>query len=78
MNGAMNILDSDQNVVSFGAGLDYRPKAISLIKIQSYFQLHLADTKGLHNTDDAIFGPITTGGEVYNAGISVTLQLWDV
>ena len=75
MNGRMNILDSDKNVVSFGAGLDFRPKGIGMLKIEGYFQLHLAEKKVLHNADDPIYGRITTGGEVYNVGISITVQL---
>lgn len=75
MNGRMNILDSNENVVSVGIGMDVLPKAIERLRMQGYFQVHLAERKVLHNTDDPIYGPIATGGEVYNVGFSVTVQL---
>ena len=67
--------DLDLYVVSFGAGLDCKPRWIGMLKIQGYFQLHLSEKKVLHNTDDPLYGRITTGGEVYNVGFSATIQL---
>jgi hypothetical protein len=75
MNGEMNILDSDKNVVSVGAGLDYLLKSLDLIKVQAYFQAHLAKERFLVNDRDPLFGHIWSGGEVYSLGISVSLEL---
>ena len=75
MNGWMNILDSDMNVISCGLGLDYLLRGVDLLKIEAYFQVHLAREKVLHNDQDPLYGRITTGGEVYSMGISVSIQL---
>jgi len=75
MIGEMNILDSTMHVISVGAALDYRAKGIKMLKIQPYFQIHLAEETYLHNRRDPLFGEMWTGGEVYCVGITVTTQL---
>jgi len=75
MNGAMNILDSDMHVVSAGAGLEYLLKGVDRVKVQTYFKVHFAEERVLHNTRDLLFGVIRTGGEIYSTGISVSIQL---
>jgi long-chain fatty acid transport protein len=75
MNGEMNILDSDKNVVSFGFGLDYLMKSLDIFRIQAYFQLHLLNERYLHNRQDPLFGEIWTGGEVYSTGITIGIAL---
>jgi long-chain fatty acid transport protein len=75
MNGEMNILDSDKNVVSFGFGLDYLMKSLDILRVQAYFQLHLLNEKYLHNRQDDLFGEIWTGGEVYSAGVTIGIAL---
>jgi len=75
MNGEMNILDSDKNVVSFGFSLDYLMKSLDIFRVQAYFQLHLLNEKHLHNRQDDLFGEIWTGGEVYSAGVTIGVVL---
>ena len=75
MNGEMNILDSDKNVVSFGFGLDYLMKSLDVFRVQAYFQLHLLNETYLHNRNDPLFGEIWTGGEVYSAGMTIGIEL---
>ena len=75
MNGKMNILDSDKNVVSLGFSLDYLMKSLDIFRVQAYFQLHLLNEKYLHNRDDPLFGEMWTGGEVYSAGMTMGIQL---
>jgi long-chain fatty acid transport protein len=75
MNGEMNILDSDKNVVSFGFSLDYLMKSLDIFKVQAYFQLQLLNEKYLHNRQDPLFGEIWTGGEVYSAGLTIGIEL---
>ena len=75
MNGQMNILDADMNVISVGTGVDCRLEVVDLLQVQAYFQLHLAEERHLHNDRDLIFGSIWSGGEVYGAGISLTIHL---
>jgi long-chain fatty acid transport protein len=75
MNGEMNILDSDKNVVSFGFSLDYLMKSLDIFRVQAYFQLHLLNEKYLHNSNDPLFGHIWTGGEVYSTGVTIGIAL---
>ena len=75
MNGEMNILDSDKNVVSFGFSLDYLMKSLDIFRVQAYFQLHLLNEKYLHNRQDDLFGEIWTGGEVYSGGVTIGIAL---
>jgi long-chain fatty acid transport protein len=75
MNGEMNILDSDKNVVSFGFSLDYLMKSLDIFRVQGYFQLHLLNERHLHNEQDPLFGEIWTGGEVYSAGMTIGIAL---
>ena len=75
MSGAMNILDSDMNVIAVGFGLDFLSKGMRRLQLQTYFQVYLAKDTTVPNDRDPLFGPITTGGEVYGAGISISLQL---
>lgn len=56
-------------------GIDYLLKGVSILMVQAFFQVQFANEKVLHNAQDKIFGPISTGGEVYSAGISVSIQL---
>jgi long-chain fatty acid transport protein len=75
MNGEMNILDSDKNVVSFGFSLDYLMKSLDIFRLQAYFQLHILEEKHLHNREDPLFGEIWTGGEVYSTGVTIGIAL---
>ena len=75
MNGVMNVLDSDKHVISFGLGLDCHVRGLDLLKVEAYFQTHLMEEEVLHNRQDPLFGRITSGGEVYSMGISVSIQL---
>jgi len=75
MNGEMNILGSDKNVVSFGFSLDYLMKSLDIFRVQAYFQLHLLNETYLHNRDDPLFGEMWTGGEVYSTGITIGIAL---
>jgi hypothetical protein len=75
MNGTMNILDSDKNVVSFGFSLDYLMKSLDIFRLQAYFQMHLLSETHLHNRNDPLFGEIWTGGEVYSTGITIGIEL---
>lgn len=75
MNGEMNILDSDLHVASFGTGIDVRVRGLDLLKVQGYFQIQMAVERFLNNDRDLIFGHIWSGGEVYSAGINLSIQL---
>jgi long-subunit fatty acid transport protein len=75
MNGEMNILDSDKNVVSFGFSLDYLMKSLDIFRVQAYFQMHILNETHLHNRNDPLFGEIWTGGEVYSTGITIGIEL---
>ncbi len=73
MSGPMNILDADQNVISCGFGLTYDAEWTGVVKLEGYFQAHLLENNIIENDRDALFGPITVGGEVYNAGFALSI-----
>jgi len=73
MNGPMNILDADQNVVSCGFGIAYDAAWTGLVKLEAYFQAHLLENNVIENDRDMLFGPITVGGTVYNSGFAVSI-----
>ncbi len=73
MSGPMNILDADQNVVSCGLGLAYDAEWTGRVLLEGYFQAHLLENNIIENDRDTLFGPITVGGQVYNAGFSLSI-----
>jgi hypothetical protein len=73
MNGPMNILDANQNVLSCGFGIGYDAEWTGTVKLEAYFQAHLLENNILSNDHDMLFGPITVGGQVYNAGAALSI-----
>jgi len=73
MDGPMNILDADQNVVSTGFGVSYDATWTGHVKLEAFFQAHLLDENTIANNRDELFGPITVGGQVYNAGVALSV-----
>ena len=55
--------------------MDYLLKGVRMLKVQTYFQVHLAEKMVLSNERDALFGTIKSGGEVYSTGINLSVQL---
>ena len=73
MNGPMNILDSDQDVVSGGFGIEYDAQWTGVVKLEVFFQSHFFRRNRLNNDRDALFGPITVSGAVYNTGVALSI-----
>jgi long-chain fatty acid transport protein len=73
MNGPMNILDADQNVFSCGFGIGYDAEWTGVVKLEAYFQAHLLENNIISNDHDMLFGPVTVGGQVYNAGAALSI-----
>jgi len=74
MDGRMNILDTDQHVLSTGLGIVYQARGMERLAMDLYFQAHLLRDRRIENTEDPLFGPIDIGGEVYSGGISVSVE----
>lgn len=72
MNGPMNIFDADQNVVSGGVAIRYDAAWTGHVKLEASLQAHLFENNRIGNGDDPLFGPVTVGGEVYNACIAIS------
>jgi len=73
MSGPMNILDCDQNVVSTGIGVKYDADWIDYVLLETFFQAHLLEENIIANDRDPLYGPISTGGQVWAFGISLSL-----
>ena len=74
MDGRMNILDSDQHVLSAGFGIVCRARGMERLAVDLYFQAHLLEDKRIENDEDPLFGPIDIGGEVFSGGLSVSVE----
>ena len=73
MNGIMNILDADQNVISCGFGLGYDADWTGTVNLDAFFQAHLLERNILTNDHDPNFGPISVDGQVYGFGVALSI-----
>ncbi len=73
MNGPMNILDADQNVVSAGVGFTFDAEWAHYIKFEMFFQGHLFEEHYIRNHRDPLFSGITIGGQVWACGMALTI-----
>lgn len=73
MSGPMNILDADQNVVSMGIGVEYDAEWTGYVAFDAYVQGHLFESRRISNDEDPLFGPVTVGGHVVNAGAAISV-----
>jgi long-subunit fatty acid transport protein len=73
MSGPMNILDSDKHVVSGGIGFVYDADWTGLVKLDTFFQVHLLKDNYIPNDRDPLFPGVTVGGQVWNMGISLAI-----
>ena len=73
MDGPMNILDADQNVVSAGIGIVYDAEWTGRLRCEAYVQAHLLEENYIKNDRDPLFSPITVGGYVIAGGIALSV-----
>ncbi len=73
MNGRMNILDADQNVVSGGIVIAYDADWVQEVKLETFFQAHLLEKNIVTNDRDPLYGPIEVGGQVWALGLALSI-----
>ncbi len=73
MNGPMNLLDSDENVVSGGFAVRYDADWTGTVNLETFFQAHLLETSHIRNDEDPLYGPLSTGGQVWALGVFLSV-----